>query len=223
MKRWMYGWREGKEVTRREERIKSLIGKEKIWFRGSRGEEDGQKKALSDWPHCASVWIATHHFIIEDTHFLPSPRTHTHTHSDDYHTPYYWCTDNCLAPMGLPIHCNPSNTLNFHFKQKLNCQKTQGSILLPPLVFLFFLFPGLVFVVVVVSGLPSSRSNHLFPLLLFTAFVKFNIRIINDAFALHTHTQKAQWIWSDIGHNSIFTIVIISSLAPVPGSIKERR
>lgn len=44
--------------------------------------------------------------------------------------------------MGLPIHCNPSNTLNFHFKQKLNRQKTQGSILLPPLVCFFFFFPA---------------------------------------------------------------------------------
>ncbi len=28
-----------------------------------------------DWPHCVFVWIATHHFIIEETH------THTNTHT----------------------------------------------------------------------------------------------------------------------------------------------
>lgn len=109
---------------------------------------------------CVFVWIATHHFIIQNTH------THTHTErSGDYRSPYYGCTDNCRAPTGLPIHCNPSNTLNFHFKQRLNRQKTQGSILSPPLFCACFSYisfsrrphfhPR--------PRLPSSRSNHLCP------------------------------------------------------------
>ena len=101
--------------------------------------------------------------------------THTHTRGDDYHTPYYGCTDNCLAPMGLPIHCNPSNTLNFHFKQKLNRQKTQGSILFPPLFFppasCFFFF---VFFCRFLPRVPTTCSTP-------SAFVKFNIRKIDDA------------------------------------------
>lgn len=83
--------------------------------------------------------------------------------------------------MGLPIHCNPSNTLNFHFKQKLNCQKTQGSILLsllfpfPPSSFFFlpasFLSPCL--------GVLPRVSTTCSPPCVFSEFVKFNIRTIN--------------------------------------------
>ncbi len=164
MKRWTYGWRKGGDPMKKEnkkcnwekkkkkkEKLKSdfvvfhrwmLVGEVKTKMRSN------EKRLFFDWPHCVFVWIATHHFIIEETHTHTHTHTHQHTHSslhtrthsDDYHTPYYGCTDNCLAPMGLPIHCNPSNTLNFHFKQKLNCQKTQGSILLPPLCLFFFLF-----------------------------------------------------------------------------------
>lgn len=95
-------------------------------LRRRRGRCGQTRKSLFFWLTTLCVCLNCH-FIIE--------HTHTHTHGDDYHTPYYGCTDNCLAPTGLPIHCNPSNTLNFHFKQKLNRQKTQGSILLPPLFF----------------------------------------------------------------------------------------
>lgn len=84
----------------------------------------------------------SHVYLIKHTVF--SMHTHSLTHSDDYHILYYWCTDSCLAPTGLPIHCNPSNTLNFHFKQKLNCQRKQGSILFSSVFFLLslvFVFP----------------------------------------------------------------------------------
>lgn len=112
-------------------------------------------------------------------------RTHTHTHGDDYHTPYYGCTDNCLAPTGLPIHCNPSNTLNFHFKQKLNRQKTQGSILLPPLFFppascfFFFFFRRFL------PRVPTTCSTP-------SAFVKFNIRMIDDARAKRANRKSPE-------------------------------
>lgn len=129
------GGREGekkereREVTQWEGR-KESVKKRKIRFWGyfirRRGRCGQTRKSLFFWLTTLCVCLNCH-FIIE--------HTHTHTHGDDYHTPYYGCTDNCLAPTGLPIHCNPSNTLNFHFKQKLNRQKTQGSILLPPLFF----------------------------------------------------------------------------------------
>lgn len=166
--------------------------------------------------HRVCVWIATHQFIIEGTHFLAL----THTDSGDFHSLCYWCTDNCLAPIGLPIHCNPSNTLNFHFKQKLNRQKTQGSILLPPPVCFFGFF----------FSQPHfcrrfSASFLVFqPLVspsVFSVFVKFNTRTINDA-----STKKPrlnwEWIWSDTGHNSIFAIIINSSLPPMPVAFYEK-
>lgn len=155
-----YGWRGGGRggrgrKKRERERWPNERGEKKVWRKEKSDSEEEERKMWSNEKKPFFFWLTTLcvclncHFIIE--------HTHTHTHGDDYHTPYYGCTDNCLAPTGLPIHCNPSNTLNFHFKQKLNRQKTQGSILLPPLFFppasCFFFF---------LSSLPSSRSNHLF-------------------------------------------------------------
>lgn len=188
----MYGWRwkrsKGGDPVREQNKIKIRLCGISCWHRGEEEDVVKQKRLFcfwfvflfSDWPHCVFVWIATRRLIIEDAY--TSLHAHTHTHCDDYHTPYYWCTDNCLAPMGLPIHCNPSNTLNFHFKQKLNRQKTQGSILFPPLSFLFFFSqPHFCHFL----GFPSSSSNHLFPPPFFLVFVKFNIKIINCAFTRH--------------------------------------
>lgn len=87
---------------------------------------------IVDWPCWVFVWIATHHFIIEDTHTHTAMITILHITGVQI---------TAWLPMGLPIHCNPSNTLNFHFKQKLNRQKTQGSILLSPLSFFLFTRP----------------------------------------------------------------------------------
>lgn len=53
---------------------------------------------------------------------------------------------------GLPIHCNPSNTLNFHFKQRLQRQKTQASVLSPLLFLRLFFFSFFLF-------FPSSSSS----------------------------------------------------------------
>lgn len=103
---------------------------------------------------------------------LKSMVSHTrvwHTLTDDYHTLHYCCTDKCclpqgkhththlrahtftdkcLAPEGLPIQSNPTNTLNFHFKQKANphTDTTKSLALLPLfslalLLFLAFSFP----------------------------------------------------------------------------------
>lgn len=105
---------------------------------------------------------------------------------DDYHPPYYCCTDNRSAPMGLPIHCNPSNTLNFHFKQKLNRQKTQGSILFL-FVFSFLSFPGFI----------SHHSNHLFSF--FSLFCIYEIQCLNDNDAyklITTSSYLSKFIWS---------------------------
>lgn len=138
---------------RERERWPNERGEKKVWRKEKSDSEEEERKM---WSNEKKPFFLIDHIVC--LFELPlHNRTHTHTHGDDYHTPYYGCTDNCLAPTGLPIHCNPSNTLNFHFKQKLNRQKTQGSILLPPLFFppasCFFFF---------LSSLPSTRSNHLF-------------------------------------------------------------
>lgn len=143
---------EGGGEKRERERWPNERGEKKVWRKEKSDSEEERKM----WSNEEKPFFLIDHIVC--LFELPlHNRTHTHTHGDDYHTPYYGCTDNCLAPTGLPIHCNPSNTLNFHFKQKLNRQKTQGSILLPPLF-----FPPASCFVFFLSSLPSSRSNHLF-------------------------------------------------------------
>lgn len=118
-------------------------------------------------PYFTFFWLC----VYSNNHTLFHNRGHTHIGvQDDYHPPYYCCTDNRSAPMGLPIHCNPSNTLNFHFKQKLNRKKTQGSVLFL-FVLSFLSFPGFI----------SRHSNHLF-----SFFSSFVFRKFSDAHILIT-------------------------------------
>lgn len=101
-----------------------------------------------------------------------------HTLTHDYHTLHYCCTDKCclprgthlhtsahthtftdkwLAPEGLPIQSNPTNTLNFHFKQKANphTDTTKSVALLPLSLSRSFIVP-------VFSLSFSFKLNHLF-------------------------------------------------------------
>ena len=148
--------RERGEVTQWEGR-KESVKKRKIRFWGyfiRRRRRCGQRKSL--------FFLIDHIVCLFELPLHNRTHTHTHTHTHTAMITILHITGvqiTAWLPTGLPIHCNPSNTLNFHFKQKLNRQKTQGSILSPPLFFppascffFFFFF----------WSLPSSRSNHLF-------------------------------------------------------------